>query len=164
MKAIFALLIAVATPSAAADVPAASGLAWMHGEWQGTGRMFDRPSEVTLSIGPALEGRETAMAYRARVAAADLQPQIRFEAHATFRLEGRNRLIGRWNDSAGNDHPIRGQVSGTEMTTIWGETRTEIGRSSYRLAPDGSMTVIDSVLQPDGSWRMFATASYRKAQ
>jgi hypothetical protein len=162
MKAFLPLLVVAAAPSSAGQPVTAHGLSWMHGEWQGAGQLFGRPSRVTLSIAPALEGRATILTYRAQVAAADSQPSIRFEARATYRLDGRNRIIGRWNDSAGNDHPVGGQVTGAAMTTLWGETRTEIGRSSYGLAPDGSLTVTDSVLQPDGSWRVFATASYRR--
>lgn len=159
----FAAAAALAVAPVAAQAPVETpSLVWIHGEWAGAGMMFGRPSEVTISAEPALEGQATAMVYKARVPATEGKPEIRFEGRAIFRTGKGGKVAGRWSDSAGNFHAIGGWSEPRALTTHWGDAATEIGRSTYRLGDDGSLKIADYSLRPDGSWREFASATYRK--
>jgi hypothetical protein len=151
---------AIAAPEASS--PEVPNLEWFEGEWVGTGIFFAQPSIVTLSVMPALGGTATALAYRAQTAASPPRPALLFEGRATYRIIAKGRVEGQWNDSNGSQHSVGGRIAGTMMTTIWGSPTTELGRSTYARDAAGTLTVTDSVLAPDGGWRIFATATYRK--
>ncbi len=151
---------AIAAPEAAS--PDAAKLDWFMGEWVGTGTFFGQPSIVKLSVTPALGGTATALAYRAQTAASPPRPALSFEGRATYRITAKGRVEGQWSDSNGSQHSVGGRIAGTMMTTIWGSPTTEIGRSTYVRDASGALTVTDSVLTPEGGWRVFAAATYRK--
>lgn len=161
MRQLAPILLCLASP-VQAEAPPAKLLGWLHGEWQGTGTLFGQSAEVSLDIAPSIDGKGTTLRYRADGAARPARAAIRYEAQAIYALDGKGRLRGRWLDSAGNDHPVLGREDGTRLTTLWGEVSTEIGRSTYVLNADGTLSVSDTVLQPDGGWRTFASASYRR--
>lgn len=150
-----ALAVALfAMPLATAAAPEAEpGLGWLHGEWTGTGTLQGQPTKVTLSVAPAFGGTATTLAYGAQM------PSAVFEGRATYRIKARGRVEGQWTDSAGSLHIVGGRIEGTGMTTVWGSPATEIGRSTYKL-DKGTLSTSDAVLMPDGSWRVFASASY----
>lgn len=166
MRAVFAALLLISTtalaqPTPPSPVAAAPTLDWFNGEWAGTGTMFGQPSKVALTIAPALGGSGTALAYRAEIPVKD-QPPRRFEARATYRIMPKGRVEGQWSDSNGSFHRVGGRISGSSMTTLWGDPATEIGRSTYERDASGALIVTDSVLAADGSWRVFAQATYRR--
>lgn len=139
-----------------ADSPPPPSLAWMHGDWSGSGTFQGQPGKAALSIAPVLGGSATAMTYRAVTAS------FSFEGRATYRINSKGRVEGQWNDSAGSFHQIGGRIDGKAMTTVWGSPATEIGRSTYSLKPDGTLETSDAALRPDGSWHVFATMRYSK--
>jgi hypothetical protein len=157
LAALFAIPLLAAAPETA------SPLAWMHGEWSGSGEMFGRPSSVILSVKPTLNGSATELRYTAQLPATDAVPTFRFEGQGIYRAADKGKVEGRWSDSNGSFHPVGGNVSAGRMVTVWGQPSTEIGRSVYELDDKGGLTVSDSVLAADGNWRVFAKASYRRS-
>lgn len=134
-------------------------LDWLVGEWVGTGTMMGQPSEVSLSIAPALGGTATALSYRATIKGPEGKSS-RFEAMATWRAKPGGRVEGQWSDTNGSFHKIGGRITASSMTVIWGDPVTELGRSTYERDPAGRLKIVDSVLAPDGTWRVFAMATY----
>lgn len=163
MKRALAVLIALAAPAAAETRAAGQGLLWLHGEWEGAATIFARPATVSISAGPVLLGGATALTYRAYIPADARQAEFRFEGHGTYRVAPDGKVSGQWNDSQGNFHPLTGRVEGATMTVTWGEARTEIGQSTYRIEADGKLAVTDAALSKDGL-RVFTTGSYRRKQ
>jgi hypothetical protein len=159
-RAAFCLALAISSIAPAGE--ARPSLAWMHGEWTGTGIFSGRPASFALSFAPALEGKATALAYTVVAPESEGRPEVRFDGRAIWHLDARGRVNGRWDDSAGNSHPVGGRVAADRMTTVWGEATTEIGRSTYFRNADGTLAVSDSVRRADGSWSVFASASYRR--
>lgn len=165
MRATFGAILLISTAALAQPAPPAApakpSLAWMTGEWRGTGTMFGKPSRVAMTIKPALGGEATALTHSAETAGPDAKP-VRFEATATYRINAKGRVEGQWSDSAGSFHRIGGRINASTMTTIWGDPTTELGRSTYARDSSGALIVTDAVLAPDGSWRVFATATYKQ--
>lgn len=154
-------LFALAAPAvgdAPAAAPASSLSAW-HGEWTGTGTAFGKPAAATLTIGPAPGGDATALTYRLSI---EGTPPVTYSAEATYRVDGKGRVSGNWTDSYGRTRAIGGRVTVQLWSNNWGSADVEIGRSTYRLEGPDLLTVSDSVLQDDGSWRTFATLQYRR--
>ena len=152
-----AALLAIAAPAAAED-PAPSLAAW-HGTWSGEGTAFGKAATATLVIGPALDGSATVLAYRLAVPGT---PPIAYAAEATYRVDAKGRVSGRWTDKDGRTRPIGGRVSGSEWHNLWGSADVEIGRSTYVLEASDRMIVTDSVLKDDSSWRGFAALRFER--
>lgn len=152
-----AALVAPAAPVAPAVTEAPSLAAW-HGSWIGEGQAFGKPATATLDIAPGAGGGAT-LVYRLTIAG---EPPVTYAAEATYGFDARGRLRGTWADSYGRKRPVAGGAEGATWWTHWGSADVEIGRSIYRLGEGGSLSVSDSVLQADGSWRVFATLQYRR--
>lgn len=166
------LLIALAAPAAdpAADgatvpppvVHLAPSLAAWHGEWTGTGTAFGKPATAALTIGHGPpRGRATALSYRLTM---EGSPSVTYSAEATYDVHAGGRVDGEWSDSRGRTRPVSGGVKGATWWTHWGSADVEIGRSTYVLEEGGTLAVSDSILQPDGSWRVFAMLRYRRTK
>ena len=149
-----------APASQVAAAPAASLLAW-HGDWVGEGTAFGQKATATLTLEPVFAGGATRLDYRLAV---DGAPPIRYFAQGLYRVDGRGRITGSWSDSGGQNRPVAGRIDANIWAVHWGSADSEIGRSTYVLGPDGSLSVSDSVLQQDGVWRVFATLTYQRNQ
>lgn len=152
-----AALLAIASPTTAEN-PAPSLAAW-HGTWTGEGTAFGKAATATLVIVAAPDGSATALTYQLAVAGT---PSIVYSAEAIYRVDGKGRVRGSWTDSTGRTRPIGGRVAGSQWVNIWGSADVEIGRSTYALTTPDTLMVSDSVLQDDGSWRVFATLIFRR--
>lgn len=83
-----------------------------------------------------------------------------FEGIGTYRIAADGAVDGVWADSNGNIHPLDGTWDGEWLVINWGTPTTEQGRSNYHFHRDGSLTVQDSVLGQDGTWRTFMQVTY----
>ena len=148
---------ALAAPAPAAEAPSLG--AW-HGSWTGEGQAFGKPATATLEIAE-YEGAATTLAYRLSIAGA---PPVSYSADAQYAVDAKGRLRGKWSDSYGRTRAVAGGVEGATWWTHWGSADVEIGRSTYVLEQGGTLVVSDSILQPDGSWRIFAMLRYRRTK
>ena len=105
------------------------------------------------------EGGATRLAYRLSITGT---PPVEYSAAANYAFDAKGRVRGQWSDSHGRTRPVAGRVAGATWWTHWGSADVEIGRSTYALEKGGILTVSDSVLQEDGSWRPFAMLRYRR--
>jgi hypothetical protein len=148
-----AALVAPAAPAAGAP-----SLAAWHGSWTGEGEAFGKPATATLDIAPG-EGGATTLAYRLRIAGT---PPVAYSAEASYAFDAKARVRGKWTDSYGRTRAVLGGVGATKWWTHWGSADVEIGRSTYVLEEGGRLVVSDSILQDDGSWRVFAMLRYTR--
>jgi hypothetical protein len=146
-------------PAAALAAPSVLSFAGWHGEWTGEGTAFGKPATATLVIGPAPEGGATTLAYRLSI---EGTPPVVYSAEAIYRVDARGRVRGSWTDSSARTRPVGGRLTASSWTNVWGSADVEIGRSTYRLEGMEMLAVDDSVLQDDGSWRIFSTLRYRR--
>ena len=151
----------LAAPAAPAEAPPLSPtLAPWHGNWAGEGQAFGKPATATLDIAPG-EAGATRLTYRLRV---EGSPPMTYSAEATYAFDAKRRLRGQWTDSSGRTRAVIGGVNAAKWWTHWGGVDLEIGRSTYGLEADGTLVISDSVLQEDGSWRVFAMLRYRRTK
>lgn len=150
-----AALVAPAAPAVLAEAPS---LAAWHGQWIGEGQAFGKPATAMLDIASG-EGGATTLTYRLTIAG---EPPVTYSADATYAFDAKGRLTGAWADSYGRKRAIAGGIDGATWWAHWGSADVEIGRSTYVLDAGDTLSVSDSVLQSDGSWRVFAALKYRQ--
>lgn len=151
--------VAAALLASAAPAEAPSLGAW-HGNWAGEGQAFGKPATATLDIAPDEDGA-TMLAYRLNIPGT---PPVQYSAGANYTFDAKGRVQGKWTDSYGRTRPVAGGVAGATWWTHWGSADVEIGRSTYVLEEGGTLAVSDSVLQADGSWRVFAMLRYHRTK
>ncbi|HJS10976.1 hypothetical protein [Sphingopyxis sp.] len=150
---------ALMAPAAPAEAPSlVPTLAAWHGSWAGEGQAFGKLATATLDIEPG-EAGATRLAYHLRVAGS---PPMSYSAEASYAFDAKQRVRGKWTDSSGRTRAVAGGANAAKWWTHWGSADVEIGRSTYSLQADGTLVVNDSVLQDDGSWRVFAMLHYRR--
>lgn len=142
LSGIAAAAIFAAAPAVAQD---ATTLNWLVGEWRGTGTMFGRPSEATLSVRPVLGGRFIELNYRAGG----------FEGRAMYQFIDGGMWRAQWFDNRGMTFPIQGYQIERSLRSDWGSAETEQGQTLYHLRPDGRLHVTDTVRR-DGAGHDFA--------
>jgi len=151
----WAVAALVAPAASAAEAPS---LAAWHGNWTGEGEAFGKPATATLDIAPG-EGGATTLAYRLHIAGT---PPVTYSAEASYAFDAKGRVRGKWTDSYGRTRAVLGGVGTAKWWTHWGSADVEIGRSTYVLEESGRLVVSDSILQDDGSWRVFAMLRYTR--
>lgn len=154
-------LLIMASSAAAQSVPAtppATDLSWLHGHWNGTGAVFGAPSQATLKAEPALDGKFVELSYRFTTSG---QRAFAFEGRGFYSVAD---WRGQWFDSTGARHSLTGAVDDGELSSEWGDTASERGRSQYRRGANGTLEVIDQVLRADGQWHVFATHRFVRAE
>lgn len=150
-----AVAAAVAPVAPAAEAPSLT--AW-NGSWAGEGEAFGKPATATLDIAPG-EGGATTLTYRLRAAGT---PPVAYSAEARYSFDAKGRVRGKWTDSYSRTRAVLGGVDAATWWTHWGSADVEIGRSTYVLEESGRLVVSDSILQDDGSWRVFAMLRYMR--
>lgn len=154
MPILLAFVLAAGLLQTGAD-PLLSRLA---GSWSGTGTVLKQPSAIQMTWSWELGGRFIKLAFRNDMGTA---PKINvFEGHAYYRPVGEGHYRGMWFDNAGMLRPLEARRDGDALVSKWGTPDTEEGETTYRLAADGTMEVIDRVKGKDGTWRDFGRATY----
>lgn len=149
---VVSVLVASAAP--ASEAPS---LADWHGRWSGEGEAFGKPATATLDI--AGGAGATTLTYHLRIAGT---PPVAYSAEARYAFDAKGRVRGKWTDSYGRTRALVGGVNAAKWWTHWGSADVEIGRSTYVLEEGGKLVVSDSILQDDGSWRVFAMLRYTR--
>ena len=145
------LLAALAVPAAAQG--ATEPLAWLAGNWRGSGTMFGNASEAALDVAPVLGGRFLELRYRAGP----------FEGRAFYSPSQSGRWQATWFDNRGISFSIDAGVDARTLTSDWGTAEIERGRTVYRLLDDGRLEVVETVMTRDGQSREFARHTFSRA-
>jgi hypothetical protein len=134
-------------------------LARFAGQWSGEGPVLEMPASVQLTWEWMLGGQFLRLTF-----VNQMGPSRRFEGHAYYRALGGGRCRGTWFDNSGMIRPIDASQVGESMVAKWGTAETELGETTYRLMPDGSMEIVDRVQGRAGCWRDFGRVVVRRAR
>lgn len=137
-------------------------LARLEGSWEGEGKAFGMAARLRIKWEWVLENKFLRLSLRNEMNAADGQKQI-FEGQAYYRSAGGDKYEAHWFDSRGITFPIKAQLEGDSLVAWWGSPETEKGKSIYRLVDDGTLEVVDSVEQEDGTMREFGRVILKRA-
>lgn len=126
------------------------------GTWQGTGTLFGGPAEFFM----AWERHDGLALLRFRNARVDSTGSVTpvLSAAAVYRARGEPEAV--WLDSRGVRIEIAFEAGDSVLISSW-RAPGEAGRTTYRVLPDGSVSVTDEVAAEDG-FRTFGTATYRR--
>lgn len=127
------------------------------GRWAGEGTVLNLPSNVQLTWEWTLDRQFLRLTFVNQMGSVR-----RFEGHAYYRATADGRYRGTWFDNSGMIRPIEARRDGSAIVATWGTPETEVGETTYRLMPDGSMEIIDRIQSKDGQWRNFGRVVVKK--
>jgi hypothetical protein len=132
------------------------------GTWKGQGKMTGRASQVQMKWEPVIEGRFVRLQVRTEWQTPDGKAQA-FEGHAYYQKQKDGKYHATWFDAQGATLQVEGEFDGTALASLWGpQDKPKQGKSVYRLVNANEMEVIDSMQQPDGAWREFSRATFKR--
>jgi len=130
---------------------AVQGLRRWTGLWKGAGKFNGRDADAELLLKSVLGGKFDELNINIEIA-----PGQSFHGRALYSANGN----ATWSDSYGNAYPVAGKWIDGKLVADWGDPVR--GRSTYGLAPDGDLIVLDEVKRPDGTFAPFAKYKLKK--
>lgn len=126
------------------------------GTWQGTGTLFGGAAEFFM----AWDRHDDLSVLRFRNARIDSTGTATpvLSAAAVYRTRGEPEAV--WLDSRGVRIEIAFEAGDSVLVSSW-RAPVETGRTTYRLLPDGGLSVTDEVADENG-FRTFAHATYTR--
>lgn len=160
MKALLAIIGVAALLMTSATGASEDLFGTLTGTWKGGGEVRGMTSEQTMVWSRVMGGQFTRLEFDNRMRQGE-GSEIRFQAHAYYRVGPGGEIIGHWFDSRGVEFPLRGTQTPSSMTIEWGTPDTELGRTEYQLKED-RLEVTDEVLSTDGEWRVFGRSKLQR--
>lgn len=157
MQLLMSFALAVGLLAQTVQDPLLSQLA---GKWSGTGTVMNQPATIEMEWAWELSGQFLKLTFKNAMGVA---PKINvFEGHAYYRKVSEGRYRGMWFDNSGMFRPLEARRDGEALISEWGTPDTEQGETTYRLLPDGKMSVTDRVKGKDATWRTFGQSGLMK--
>jgi hypothetical protein len=134
------------------------------GEWHGAGTVLGRSASITMVWELAVGDAFVRLRFRNEMAAGAAEAAAVLEAHGYYRFgRGPMNNRGTWIDSRGVVLPVVITIGADALTSDWGDERSEVGRTVYRLIDARTLEVVDSVRQADGQYREFGRSQLKLA-
>ena len=130
----------------------------LEGEWVGSGTLFDRPAEFTMTWEMVGAGFVRLSFTNALVGEDGSRTPV-LSSEATYRQRG-SSAIGVWMDSRPQRILLAATLTDSTVTTTW-TAEGETGRTEYTVRSPDVAVVRDYVYADEGE-RLFAEATYAR--
>ncbi len=126
------------------------------GTWKAEGTSFGLPSKSTMIWFKDLADKFYRVKYQIDMGRDG--KTVTFLGHGYYTNGSKD---GFWADTGGDLHPMVTRYSDNMLSTIWGKAGGKQGRSNYTLQDDGSIEVVDWILQENG-WSEFNRTVFQR--
>ena len=133
-------------------------LSRLEGSWQGDGKTLGMAANMQLKWEWVLNKKFLRLSLKNEMSTPNGQKQV-FEGEAYYHASAAE---AHWFDSRGMMFPIKAQIEGDMLISMWGSPDKEEGKSTYRIIDANTLEVIDTVKQKDGTWREFGRATLKR--
>lgn len=128
------------------------------GTWRASGNSFGQQAQSKMVWSRTLDGKFYRIDYSIRF---DDSGNSGFIGIGHYKLAAEPKVEGYWADNSGDLHPLKGATDPDRLLTIWGKAGSKMGRTEYRLLPNGRMQVTDWQLTDEG-WQAFNKAVFQR--
>lgn len=128
------------------------------GVWTATGNSFGQQAQSKMVWSQTLNGKFYRIDYSILF---DVSGKNAFTGIGHYKLSAEPKIAGYWVDNSGDLHPLSATTDTEQLLTVWGKAGSKMGRTEYRLLPDGSLQVTDWQLTTKG-WKQFNKAVFQK--
>ena len=132
--------------------------ALVENNWYGTGVLMGKEATFTMDWQNVLGNKFMKLEFENNRKSAEGTPIV-FRATAFYKIVNDSMVVGNWFDNRGLTFPLNGSLKENEMTILWGNEETEMGKTIYRYTTDAIITVEDFILN-NGQYAKFGAATY----
>lgn len=136
-------------------------LSRLEGSWQGEGKALGMAANLQIQWEWVLNKKFLRLTLKNEMSTPNGQKQV-FEGQAYYQASGGDKFEAHWFDSRGVTFPIKAHVEANSLVALWGSPDKEEGKSTYRLIDDGTLEVVDTVKQKDGTWKEFGRVNAKR--
>lgn len=132
--------------------------ALLENNWEGSGILMRKEATFSMEWQRVLNNKFMKLEFHNKRKSADNE-NIVFKATAFYKIVNDTTVIGNWFDNRGVTFPLNGSVNEHEMTILWGNEETEMGKTIYSYSGDHTIAVEDFILS-NGEYYKFGSATY----
>lgn len=133
----------------------------LDGSWVGKGTLFGTPAAFTMTWQKVLSGKFAKLDFSNSFKNQEGETQG-MQSEAYYSLD-ESTAIGHWFDTRGVSFGLKFSVKDNVLTVLWGDPKTEEGKTEYSVISSNQVKVKDYVLR-DGDYSQFGEAVYDKKQ
>ncbi len=127
--------------------------------WIGSGVLMGKEASFKMDWQTVLNDRFLKLEFQNKRKSGDNEYMV-FKATAFYKIVNDTMVVGNWFDSRGITFPLRGSVRNNEMTILWGNDETEMGKTIYRYIKDKDEIVVEDFVMNNGKYLKFGNATY----
>jgi len=131
------------------------------GSWSGSGQLFGAEAQFEMNWEHVLNEQFILLTFRNSFSDSNGNERS-LKARAFYKSKGDGHFQGTWFDSRGKIIPLESAFEGSTLTTLWGTSETELGRTVYLIVADDKIEV-DDYISKDGEWHKFGHAIYHRS-
>jgi hypothetical protein len=127
--------------------------------WTGTGVLMGKEASFTLDWQRVLRNQFIKLEFQNKRKSTDNE-YIVFKATAFYKIVNDTMVVGNWFDNRGMTFPLKGSIKENELTILWGNDETEMGKTIYRYINDSNRISVEDFVFSNGKYLKFGTADY----
>lgn len=126
--------------------------------WNGTGVFMGKEATFTMDWQRVLRNQFLKLEFQNKRISED-GSDIVFMATAFYKMVNDSLVVGNWFDNRGVTFPLSGSIKENELTILWGNEETEMGKTIYSSATKNEIAVEDYIMN-NGEYFKFGSATY----
>lgn len=126
--------------------------------WNGVGMLMGEKATFTMDWQRVLRNQFIKLEFQNK-RKSENNEDIVFIATAFYKIVNDTIVTGNWFDNRGMSFPLKGHVKENELTILWGNDDTEMGKTIYSYTRNNILTVEDFIMN-NGKYYKFSNATY----
>jgi len=126
--------------------------------WNGIGMLMGKKATFTMDWQRVLGNQFIKLKFQNKRKSGNTDDII-FRATAFYKIVNDTMVVGNWFDNRGMSLPLKGSIKKDELTILWGNDETEMGKTIYHYTSNNEITVEDFIMN-NGKYIKFGYATY----
>ena len=127
--------------------------------WIGSGVLMGKEATFTMEWQRVLRNKFIKLEFQNKRKLGDNEYLV-FRATAFYKIVNDTMVVGNWFDNRGMSFPLKGSINENELTILWGNDDTEMGKTIYHYLRDNNKITVEDFVMNNGKYSNFGNASY----
>lgn len=127
--------------------------------WTGTGILMGKEATFTMDWQKVLHNKFIKLEFQNKRKSEDNETMV-FKATGFYKIVNDTTIVGNWYDNRGITFALKGFIKENELTIIWGNDNTEMGKTIYHYIKDYNKITVEDFVMQNGKYAKFGNATY----
>ena len=127
--------------------------------WTGSGFLMGEEATFTMDWQRVLNNNFIKLEFENK-RKSENNEYIVFSATAFYKIVNDTMIVGNWFDNRGMTFPLKGSIKKNELTIIWGNDETEMGKTIYHYINHNIIITVEDFVMNNGKYYKFGNATY----